>query len=92
MKHKTICKNFRERGLKTVNIPNKLASLQISWVKRLHVDCFHEWKIIHLYLLKKTFGPSYKFHSNLSFNKFNLKKRPPFYRQMAISWIQYLSP
>ena len=90
IKHKTICKNFREGGLKTVDVRNKLTSLQISWVKRLYGDCFHEWKIIPLYMLKKTFGTS-PFHSNLSFNKSNLKKLLPFYRQMVISWSQYFS-
>ena len=37
------------------------------------------------------FGPCFKFHSNLSFNKSNLKEMLPFYRQMVISWSQYLS-
>ena len=35
LKHKTIWKNCREGGLKTVDIRNKLTSVQISWVKRL---------------------------------------------------------
>ena len=52
----------------------------LSWVKN------HS-----LYLLKKTFDPSFKFHSNLSFNKSNFKKLLPFYRQMILSWSQYLS-
>ena len=85
IKHKTICKNFREGGLKNVDIQNKVTSLQISWVKSLYGDCFHEWKIIPLYLLKMTFGPTFKFHSNLSFDKPSLKKLLPFYRQMIIS-------
>ena len=32
----------------------------------------------------------FKFYSNLSFNKFNLKKLLAFYRKMLISWSQYL--
>ena len=52
----------------------------LSWVKN------HS-----LYLLKKTFDPSFKFHSNLSFNKSIFKKLLPFYRQMILSWSQYLS-
>ena len=39
----------------------------------------------------KMFGPCFKFHSNLSFNKSNLKEMLSFYRQMVISWSQYLS-
>ena len=59
--------------------------------KRLYDDCFLELKIITLHLLEKTFGCSFKFYSNLSFNKSNLKKLLPFYREMVISWSQYLS-
>ena len=59
-------------------------------VKRLYDDCFHKCKIIPLYLLKKMFASSFKFYSNLSFNKSNLKKLLPCYRQMIISWSQYL--
>ena len=54
-------------------------------------DYFHEWKFIPLYMLNKTFGLSFKFHSNLSFNKCSLKKLLPFYRRMLISWNQDLS-
>ena len=48
-------------------------------------------KIIPRYLLKKMFSPPFKFHSNISFNKSNLKKLLPFLRQMLVSWNQYLS-
>ena len=41
--------------------------------------------------LNKTFGPSFKFHSNLSFKKSSLKKLLPFYRHMLNSWSQSLS-
>ena len=54
-------------------IHNKLTSLQISWVKTID-NCFHEYKIILIYLPKKMFGPTFKFHSSLSFNKSTLKK------------------
>ena len=83
-------KNFREGGLKNVDIRIELTSIQISMVKRLFDDCFHKCKIIPLYLLKKTLASSFKFYSNLSFNKPNLKKLLPCYRQMIISWSQYL--
>ena len=65
--------------------------LQSSWVKRLYDDCFHEWKIIPLYLINKTFNLSFKFNSNISFKKSSLKKLLPFYRHMLNSWSQSLS-
>ena len=91
IKHKTICKRYENGGLKNVNIRNKAKSLQSSWVKRLYNDCVHEWKISPLYQLNKTFGPSFKFHLNLSFKKSSLKKLLPFYRHMLNSWSQSLS-
>ena len=87
IKHKTLCKRYENGGLKNVDIRNKVNSLQISRVKRL----YNEWKIIPLYQLNKTFGPSFKFHSNLSFKKSSLKKLLPFYRHMLNSWSQSLS-
>ena len=44
-----------------------------------------------MYQLNITFGPSFKFHSNLSFKKSSLKKLLPFYRDMLICWCQSLS-
>ena len=91
IKHKTLCKRYENGGLKNVDIRNKVNSLQSSWVKRLYDDCLHERKIIPLYQLNKTFGPSFKFHSNLSFKKSSLKKLLPFCRHMLNRWSQSLS-
>ena len=91
IKHKTLCKRYENGGLKNVDIRNKVNSLQSSWVKKLYDDCFHEWKIIPLYQLNKTFDPSFKFHSNLSFKKSFLNKLLPFYGHMLNSWSQSLS-
>ena len=86
IKHKILCKRYENRDLKNADMQNKVTSLQNSWVKRLYDDCFHKWKIIPLYQLNKTFGPSFKFHPNLSFKKFSLKNLLPFYRHMLNSW------
>ena len=58
--------------------------LKCSWVKKLYDDCFHEWKIILLYLLSK--GSSFKFHSNLHFENKLLNDFPSFYKQMLTNW------
>ena len=74
IKHETLRMEFKAGGLKSVDIRFKFVSLQCSWVKKLYGDCFHEWKIIPLYLLNKYSGPSFKFHSNLHFeSKLDLK-------------------
>ena len=83
-KHKSLSKRYEYGGLKmlTYGINN---SLQSSQVKILHtMIAFMSWKIISLYQLNKTFGPSFKFHSNLSFNKSSLKKFLHFYRHILI--------
>ena len=90
IRDRTVCKRYKNGGLINVDIRNKVNSIQSSWVKRLYHDCFHEWKIIPLYQLSKTF-PSFKFHSNLFFNKSSLKKLLIFYRHMLNSWSQSLS-
>ena len=73
-------------GLKNVDIKSKIKSLQCSWVKKLYDDNFHEWKIIPLYLIEKTFGKTFKFHSNLSFNRSNLLSFPDCYKEMFLTW------
>ena len=49
-------------------LANKTQNIQQLFQKSM------EWKIIPFYLIKKTLGLSFKFHSNLSFDKSNLKK------------------
>ena len=55
IKEKTLISNFDQGGLKDVDIPSKITSLQCSWVKRLFDKNFHEWKIIALFLIEKYF-------------------------------------
>ena len=42
IKEKTQINNFDKGGLKDVDIPSKIVSLQCSWVKRLFDRKFHE--------------------------------------------------
>ena len=72
IKHETLRMKFKAGGLKSVDIRFQFVSRQCSWVKN-YGDCFHEWKIIPLHLLKKYFGSSFKFHSNLHFESKLLK-------------------
>ena len=56
IKEKTLISNFDQGGLKDVDIPSKITSLQCSWVKRLFNKNFHEWKIIAVFYSEKYFG------------------------------------
>ena len=72
-----MCNSFDEEGgLKNIDINSKIASLQCSWVKRLHDDKFHEWKIIL---------------SRLGFGDSKILTFPSFYKQLFRSWRKYLS-
>ena len=85
IKHETLRTEFKARGLKSVDILFKFVSLQCFWVKKLYVDCFREWKIIPLHLLNKYFGPSFKFHSNLHFERKLLKGFPSIHKQILMN-------
>ena len=87
-----MCTSFDEEGgLKNIDINSKIASLQCSWVKRLHDDKFHEWKIILSHLVKSTFRINFKFHSSLDFGDSKILTFPSFYKQLFRNWRKYLS-
>ena len=65
LKHETLCNDYKAGGLRHVDIPSKIIALQCSWIRRLYDNSFHQWKLIPLYLIEKSFDTSFKFHSNL---------------------------
>ena len=91
IKHETLCNDYKAGGLKNVDIPNKIIALQCSWIRRLYDNSFHEWKLIPLYLIEKSFGTSFKFHSNLLFKSNKIKFFPSFYRQIILNWKKHLA-
>ena len=91
IKHDTLCNDYKDGGLKNVDIRKKIISLQCSWIKRLYDDSFHEWKIIPLHLISRTFGKSFIFHSNLSFKKKLIKSFPSFYKEILLNWKTFFS-
>ena len=91
IKRNTLCNDYKDGGLKNVDIREKIISLQCSWIKRLYDDSFHEWKIIPLHLISKIFGNSFIFHSNLSFKKKLIKSFPSFYKEILLNWKTFFS-
>ena len=69
----------------------KIIALQCSWIRRFSDDCFHEWKLIPLYLIEKSFGTSFKFHSNLLFKSNKTKFFPSFYKEIILNWKKHLA-
>ena len=62
---KKLINNFDKGGLKDVDIPPKITSLQCSWFERLFDTNFHDKKIIPLFLIENYFGKNFKFHGSL---------------------------
>ena len=83
--------DYEGGGLKNINILNKIISLQCSWIRRLYDNSFHEWKLIPLFLIKNSFGSSFKFHSNLFFKRNKIKFFPSFYKEIFLYWKKYLT-
>ena len=85
IKYETLCNNYKAGGLKNVDIPNKIIVFQCSWIRRLSDNSFHEWKLILLYLIKKSFVRSFKFHLNLLFKSNKTKFFPSFCREIIFT-------
>ena len=67
IKHETICNDFQNGGLKNVDIPSKISSLQCSSVKKLYDRNSHDWKLIPMHFINNELAENFIFHSNLSF-------------------------
>ena len=85
-KRNTICNDYKNGGLKNVDIRKNFIILQCSWIKGLHDELFHEWKIIPLHLISRRLGKSFIFHSNLSFKKKLITSFPSFYNEILPNW------
>ena len=59
----TNCNNYKNGGLKNVNIAVKISSLRSSWIKRLFKVNFHYWKILPLHNIHKSSGKKFVFYS-----------------------------
>ena len=56
----------------------------------LYNNSFHEWKLIPLCVIEKSFGRSFKFHSYLLFKSNETKFFPSFYREIILYWKKHL--
>ena len=59
-------------------------------MRRVYNNSFHEWKLIPLYLTEKSFGRSFKFHSNLLFKSNQTNFSPSFYWEIILYWKKHL--
>ena len=86
IRHSTLCNTYENGGLKSVHIPNKLTSLQCSWIKRLYDITTHCWKIIPAFSIKNKLGKNVIFHSTLSIDPNKIKEFRTYYQDIFIKW------
>ena len=46
--HKTLCNKYKGEGLKNIDIPNKVISLQCSGIRKLYENSYYEWMPLYL--------------------------------------------
>ena len=49
--------DYRNGKLKNIDVFFKINSLQCSWLRQLFHNSFHQWKVIPLFFVNKTFNP-----------------------------------
>ena len=91
IKHDTLCNDYKDGGLKNVDIVSKINALKCSWFQRLYNDNFHEWKIIPLRYISLYLGKNFKFHSSLEIPLNILDNFPTYYKNLMQCWIKHLS-
>ena len=90
IKHSTLIRDYSEGGLKDVDIKSKIVALQLTWMRRLHDENFHPWKLIPLNVLKPL-GGSAVFHQNLDLTPELPNALPSFYRNLLSYWCENFS-
>ena len=86
IRHETTCKDYKDSGLKNVDISYTFVSLQCSWIRRLYDNKFSWVEINTTAFNNDVIWIKIKFHSNVFFKKTSLKKLLLFYRDIFINW------
>ena len=93
IKHSTLIGDFRDGGLRDVDIPSCFKTAKVSWICRFFDDNFHPWKIVAEEFLEGI-GGKMLFHPNLKLSKTTfakVKQLPKFYRDLVFLWDKHSS-
>ena len=88
IKHSTLIADYKDGGLKVVDIDSKFRAQKLTWFKRLCDDNEHPWKIIPQAYLKFPNG-ELLFHRNFSTDETTLNKIkgiPKFHVEILKIW------
>ena len=91
IKHSSLIGEYRDGGLKDVDVDAKILSLKISWIRKLKDSSFHPWKVLANHLHSKVGGETI-FHANLSISeKFRqrMSNLSLFYRELVLAWEKF---
>ena len=93
IKHSTLIGDFRDGGMRDVDIPSCFETAKVSWIRRFFDDNFHLWKIVAEEFLEGI-GGKMLFHPNLKLSKTmfaKVKQLPKFYRDLVFLWDKHSS-
>ena len=90
MKHSATRMDYQNGGLRNVDVLFKIISLQCSWFRWLFDNSFHQWKVIPLFFINKTFGEHFKFHSKSDFRDDIVKSFPSLCKSIFLNWKNFL--
>ena len=82
---------YRDGGLKDVDVDAKIISLKISWIRKHKDSNFHAWKVLANHLLSEVGGETI-FHANLSLSeKFRQRMNDLslFYKELVLAWEKF---
>ena len=87
IKHGTLCNNYKNGGLKNVDVKLKRVSWKsVLWIRILCDEFHHDWKIIPLNYINNALDKNFKFHSNLSIPNKTINFLPSWYKDIIDSW------
>ena len=89
IKHATLIADYKDGGLKDVDIDSKFESVKFMWIQKLKDDSnHHPWKALAQKILEKC-DSDHVFHSNLKLSNSTAKvvrDLPSFYRELILLW------
>ena len=89
IKHATLIADYKDGGLKDVDIDSKFESLKFMWIQKLKDGSnHHPWKALPQKILGKC-DSDYICHSNLKLSKSSVKavrELPSLYRELLLLW------
>ena len=91
IKHSTLIGDYRESGLKDIDIDAKFRSLKSMWIKRLKDSNFRPWKAVASCLLSSVGGDTI-FNQNLLLSdtfEQKVNKLPQFYNELVSLWEKF---